>query len=106
MSWAPCKSKVNDNTSVLNVTLCKGAVTCAAKPGTGEAVAVGVIATGATGTPPTAAAGSLAGVLGLTAVGAPNSGGFPWCTCQLFQSMSNENEKIINRMVRRMSILA
>lgn len=36
----------------------------------------------------------------------PSKEGLPWWICQLFHSMSRENEKIMSKMVRRISILA
>jgi hypothetical protein len=70
----------------------------------------------------TGALGMLAGGLVVSTVeapGAPGAGagvvdggvppsreGLPWWTCQLFHSISRENEKIMSRMVRRISILA
>lgn len=69
----------------------------------------------------TGALGMLAGGLLVSAVGAPGVGagagvdeggvppskeGLPWWICQLFHSISRENEKIMSKMVRRISILA
>ena len=36
----------------------------------------------------------------------PSKEGLPWWICQLFHSISRENEKIMSKMVRRISILA
>jgi hypothetical protein len=36
----------------------------------------------------------------------PSREGLPWWICQLFHSISRENEKIMSKMVRRISILA
>jgi hypothetical protein len=69
----------------------------------------------------TGAVGTLAGGVVVSAVEAPGVGagagvddggappskeGLPWWICQLFHSMSRENEKIMSKMVRRISILA
>jgi hypothetical protein len=48
------------------------------------------------------AAGALAAVV---AEVDPKSAGFPLWICQLFQRSNRENEKIIQRMVRRISMI-
>jgi hypothetical protein len=71
---------------------------------------------GATGALGTLAGGLVASAVETPGVGAgagvddgvvpPSKEGLPWWICQLFHSMSRENEKIMSKMVRRISILA
>lgn len=80
--------------------------TGAAAPGTAEgAAAVAGGALGTEGVALFAAAGvPLAFVLAV-GVGAPNNDGLPLWICQLFHRSNSEKEKIIQRTVRRISMV-
>jgi hypothetical protein len=74
-----------------------------AAPGTVEAGAA--VAVGALGTDGVALLAAAGDSVVLAAGGAPNSDGLPLWICQLFQRSNSEKEKIIQRTVRRISMV-
>src|SRR5699024_6404412 len=113
-SWAPRVSNVNLNSGVSTVISSEDA-SCAwgssgaalttsvvSSAGLSGAVAVGMaVSVTSADSSVEACSGAAVWLWGA----APNKGSLPLYTCQLFHNSSSENEKITQRMVRRMSIL-